>query len=1153
MARKKKETAGEPPLLLHTMAQTAEAQKVSQQLSELPDLKQHPEAPKITGYLLIKPLGRGAYAQVWEALQLRTRKFVAIKVFTKKTGVHWFYLQREADRLVRLDKHPHIVSLLDADLAGESPYYVMDLAQEGSLEGLMDGAEGGVEVEKAVGWMEEVAQALHYVHSKRMVHCDLKPANVLLDDEGHVRVADFGNSRVLSESGGTLGTLFYMAPEQAVTPTVEGPLQPDPRWDIYALGCTMYSLLSDKVPHSEIGDKLEMAPGVEERLRLYRDAIQTQPVPDLLALTKGRVDKDLSAIVAKCMHPDPALRYSTVDQILADLKARREDRPVSPLSHDTGYWISKFVKRYRASVAIAAASLAALSTALYFLSNRQTAQIQDTALNYVLRGREFLDKGDEASAVAYFAASNKMAPSILARGNAYLHMPPVPGAFFAHDGSIVAVSYSPNGNILLTAGGTTGAKLWNGSTGRALSRPLAPGGTLTAAAFNREGSRLVLGDSNGEARVFDVATQKAVGRPLRHNKAITSAVFSDDGRRVLTAGEDDKAREWNASTGQALSVVMEHDRPILSAVFNPAGDRVLSMDKDGSVQLWDANNGDSLGGSIKTDLKGAPSWYRPSLAFNPNGRGFLVTGWDGTVKFYDKRGKRAGRVLFLEGVGARAVYSPDGNYILASVIYGGSVGLARVFHARTRSPLKFSLKTEGKIGVLAFSPDGREVLTAGTDHVIRVWDAQTGKPLGHDFWQSDMVTAAAFDPSGKTLAAGCKDGLACLWPLSSGAGDDDMAALEWGAQKASLKKRQDHALFSPDLKKAITYGGISACLWDASTGKALGEPFYTGGTILRAVFNPDGSKLLTCDSDGEARLWDLGKRDYKSLSHDKAVRGGAFDSDGKRVLTGGEDKTLRLWESASGREWGKPVPTGFPVSKALLSPDGERMAALGTRGELKLYPVQQTGAKALLKVEKGAQSPLFSPDGRLLAYVLGKTASLAEAKTGIIIRNLNHGVGLTSVLWSPDGTKLASLGTEGTIRLWDAATGLSIGNALKHEGPVLDWAFSPHGEALLAAYQDGGWEFWDTKTGEAIGEEVSGGLSAKAVGFTPDGRSVRLLGKDGRMAEMAVDWMDPRTDPDQLLLESQVTGRAWVDGQGSLQTVSADQWVRLWAKFRKEK
>jgi serine/threonine protein kinase len=391
MAKKKEPGSNEPSNIYQTLAQTEESQQVSQQLSELQDLKQHEEAPKIPGYMILKPLGRGAYAQVWEAIQLRTRRFVAVKVFIKKGGVHWFFLQREAERLIRLDKHPNIVSLLDADLGGDIPYYVMDLAQEGSLESLLNKrklAETGLfDVAVVADWMEQISQALQYVHNKQMIHCDLKPANVLLDEEGHVKVADFGHSRVLSESGSALGTLFFMAPEQAVMPDLNQPLQPDVRWDIYALGCTAYTMASGHVPHEEIAGELEDTHELESRLRLYREAIHKQPVPGLFESTKGRVDRDLSAIIGKCMKSNPEERYKTVAEVLKDLKARREGKPVSPLAHDWGYWLGKFVMRYRVSVGLAALALIAALTAWFFVHERQQSQVQDTAFNYVLRGR----------------------------------------------------------------------------------------------------------------------------------------------------------------------------------------------------------------------------------------------------------------------------------------------------------------------------------------------------------------------------------------------------------------------------------------------------------------------------------------------------------------------------------------------------------------------------------------------------------------------------------------------------------------------------------------------------------------------------------------------------------------------------------------------
>jgi WD40 repeat protein len=353
------------------------------------------------------------------------------------------------------------------------------------------------------------------------------------------------------------------------------------------------------------------------------------------------------------------------------------------------------------------------------------------------------------------------------------------------------------------------------------------------------------------------------------------------------------------------------------------------------------------------------------------------------------------------------------------------------------------------------------------------------------------------------------------------------------------------------LKQVLTYGGKTACLWDAATGSPVGKVLIAGGTILRAVFNPDGTSLLTCDKDDEARLWNLATDKFISLPHEEAVHGGAFSGDGKKILTGGEDKSLKLWNSATGEESGEPVETGLNITKTLLSPDGERMAALGSNGGFKLYSMDKGVPKPLTKADKGVKNIIFSADSQTFLLVTGSMAALFDAKTGKALLNLKHGSALSGALLSPDGKTAATLGADGNIRLWDLKTGLPVGNALKHEGAIQDCAFSPHGEALIAAYQDGGWQWWDTQTGEAIGEETWQGALVREMGFEPGGKSLLMLGKDGALTKVDADWVDPQADPDRLLLASQVAGRCQVNSLGSLDPVPADQWVRLWVQYRK--
>ena len=116
----------ESPRLDLTLPQTPEGAGETRALSVPSDVQQAAGAPKIPGYILTAPLGQGAYAQVWMTWQQRTGKQVAVKVFRQREGVNWLFLRQEVERLIKLDKHPHIVSLLDADLGGEPAWYATD-------------------------------------------------------------------------------------------------------------------------------------------------------------------------------------------------------------------------------------------------------------------------------------------------------------------------------------------------------------------------------------------------------------------------------------------------------------------------------------------------------------------------------------------------------------------------------------------------------------------------------------------------------------------------------------------------------------------------------------------------------------------------------------------------------------------------------------------------------------------------------------------------------------------------------------------------------------------------------------------------------------------------------------------------------------------
>ena len=190
---------------------------------------------KAPGYEVQRCLGTGAYGEVWVATDRVTGRRVAIKFYLHRGGLDWTLLSREVEKLVFLSADRYVVQLLDVGWHAEPPYYVMEYVENGSLDDLLN-ERGTLPPEEAVVLFREIAVGLTHAHGKGVLHCDLKPANILLDQDRRPRLADFGQSRLSHEQTPALGTLFYMAPEQADLNAL-----PDARWDVYAFGasCTV--------------------------------------------------------------------------------------------------------------------------------------------------------------------------------------------------------------------------------------------------------------------------------------------------------------------------------------------------------------------------------------------------------------------------------------------------------------------------------------------------------------------------------------------------------------------------------------------------------------------------------------------------------------------------------------------------------------------------------------------------------------------------------------------------------------------------------------------------------------------------------------------------------------------------------------------------
>jgi hypothetical protein len=279
----------------------------------------------VPGYDPERLLGVGAYGEVWAAVDKNTGRRVAIKFYAHRGGLDWSLLAREVEKLAFLFADRYVVQLIGVGWDADPPYYIMEYLEQGSLAGWIQA--GPLPVGEAVELFHDVALGLVHAHGKGVLHCDLKPANILLDQDGKPRLADFGQSRLSREQAPALGTLFYMAPEQADLKAV-----PDVRWDVYALGALLYCMLTGNPPHRtpQSVERLEAAGDLGDRLAQYRRMIRSAPPPAAHRQAPG-VDRALAEIVDHCLAADPRQRFPNVQSVLAALSARARHKALRPV------------------------------------------------------------------------------------------------------------------------------------------------------------------------------------------------------------------------------------------------------------------------------------------------------------------------------------------------------------------------------------------------------------------------------------------------------------------------------------------------------------------------------------------------------------------------------------------------------------------------------------------------------------------------------------------------------------------------------------------------------------------------------------------------------------------------------------------------------
>jgi WD40 repeat protein len=1124
---------------------------------------------RLGGYRLVREVGRGGMGVVYEAVEEALGRHVALKMLPAHAQQDPRYLlrfQREARAAGRL-LHRNIVPVYGVGEHEGINYYVMQFIAGKGLDCVLAELRRTPREATAPGWMGpdagrayftqiarvgmQVAEALAYAHGQGVLHRDVKPSNLLLDGQGSVWVSDFGLAKAsdgednLTHSGDLIGTLRYMAPER-----FRG--HSDARSDIYALGLTLYELLT-----------LRPAFGEGDQGKLVHQVLHDEP-PRARAVNPA-VPQDLDTIVTRAIAREPERRYPSAAALADDLQRWLEDRPIRarPASRLEHAW--RWARRNRTLAGLLAAVVGILlaGTSLVTWKWRDEArahaeadraqavsdQFASAALAEKTHAEESRREAERLTASTALDLAISLGENgqvdrglvLLARGlelavrsgNAELEQAfrrnltawraadfRKRGRFFVNDW-ITDLAYSPDGRRFAVASRGKFVQVGDTATGQPLGQPLAHDAPVSTLAFSPDGKQLLTGTGDsplkGEARLWDLATGKPLGPPLVRDGYVSRVAFRPDGRSLLIVAKA-QARLWR-SDRKSDPVLLPHRPGVSSAGYSPDGRFVVTAGPDGTVRLWDAADGKPVSQVLRHDTRGIQFPDQVCLvravAFSPDSK-LLVTGsfvTDLSHHRYLGGEARLWRVPDGEPVGVplpslgpvmAAAFSPDSRRLLTSHLVVNppkadpKSGWAQLWDVATGRAVGAPLRTTGPMWSVAFSPDGRGILTGSETGLSQFWIAATGLPLGPAFWGTANARSVAFAPDGQTALVGHTH---------------DQSEVElWEAPRASatdFTARHDQAIttlaVSPDSQLLLTGSDDqTARLWNASTGTFRGPAWRHPRPVTSVAFSPDGRLALTGSADGTAQLWDVatGQAHGPRWQHTGRVAQVTFSRDGRLAVTAAWDGTVRFWDVATGRPHSPLLREKNAVAALAIRPDG-RLVLTGSNEHGPLLWEVAGGQSRRLGPDSWAQVGYvaFSPDGRwCLAGSLDGTTRLWDTTTGVADGPvLRHGSAVRSACFSPDGTRVLTTSNDRTAVLWDPATGQSLTPPLQHPDKVLLGTFSPDGSLLATVCDDRAVRLWDVRTGRRIGPALHHPAEVTAVIFRPDGSQLICAGADGML------------------------------------------------------
>lgn len=1052
------------------------------------------EFPTLKGYRVVRLVGAGGMGMVFEAVDEKLNRRVALKVMKPEIAADAnarARFVREA-KAVACIEHDNVVPIFHISEEDECPFLAMPFLKGEALDKYLERTLY-VPLTEVVKIGRETALGLMAIHSQGLVHRDLKPGNLWLERFGddrtwRVKIVDFGLARSATETGdqitqagAVVGTPAFMAPEQARGGKV------DTQADLFSLGSTLYLLATGRHPFG-IGSVLSVLTAL---------AVETPtPVREL----NPAVPEPLAELIEKLLAKNPKDRPGSAKVVAETLRAIEESMksPLAALAIDpraakpNDEWEAatsserKAQKRrtLRWALPITAAAVLVLLLAGGFVAYKlvfETSSGQlvvevndpDTELRFKNGELRIYDQRGELKYTLTPSERDKDLPP----GDYRIKVVGADGlelyadTFKIKKGEHTAVhvafkplaSKRPNVPAASTSNKPPIPVPAPAAELVALRKDQIPADILTAAGYD-----------NAKKTPDGLVGILGIPKPM-HRDALLGVAFSPNGRWLASASFDGTIILSDPETGVAKRTLLGHTAGVFAVAFTKDNKTLVSASIDGTIRLWpvEANDKPEV---VDTGL-GPTVWL--SMALSPDNKWIAAGNDAGTIRLW-KFGdwKNPADITDLEKkIALRTLaFSPDGEILAAGgVNHKDEAADAFLFRTDTRK-LDSQWPTEGR-GVLSirFSRDGKKLATGtGPGHprgMARVWDLEKKKIL-FDVQQFRDFTHALELNADATRLIICN-------------GDNGLVVFDVATQKmvASMTGMFGNVMrsvaYSPDGKSIAVGtqdGGLQ--IWDAELKQQRGLDRGPRHVIHSIAVKPDGSSVLL--TTAENVLYRIDRAEQRKprvvVQYDQAPRNVTYSPDGsKYALCLGTyywvPDVIEIRDSATDKLLRTLKPPGFLVALS-FTPDSKNLMATGSFNTAVLYDAS-TGDELYRspRKEPSEVTHTIAADSKSVALCdrFTKRVVLLNLETGNEIRSWDTRLDMVPRVcaYDPGGRYLATGEVNHTITLWDIQTGKTVRTLSGHSGTLTGLQFTPDGTALVSTARDGTLRIWSPDASRA--------------------------------------------------------------------------------------